>query len=122
MRENRPLMAPIVTIDHDRERYMVQVGLPGVNREDIEIEITESSFCLHAEKDDAVIAGCYFLAHPVDIDAADAAFDGSMLNLQIPFKQPIRGRTLEVREGTMDFGQENPRQIEMRDGYGSGTQ
>jgi HSP20 family protein len=122
MREDRPLKAPIVTIDHDRERYMVQVGLPGVKREDIEVEVTESSFCIHAETDDAVIAGCYFLAHPVDIETADATFDGNMLNFQIPFKEPIRGRTVEVREGTLDFGQENPRRIELKNGYGSGTQ
>jgi len=113
MNESRPLMVPIVTIDHDRERYMIQVGLPEVKREDIELEVTESSFCVHAEREDAVITGCYFLAHPVDIDAADAAFDGSVLSFQAPFKTPIKGRTVEVREGILDFSQENPRRIEL---------
>ncbi len=113
-------MAPIVTIDHDRERYMIQVGLPGVKREDIELEVTESSFCVHAEKEDAVITGCYFLAHPVDIEAADATFDGNMLNFQAPFKTPIRGRSVEIREGTMDFALVNPRKIELKNAYGGG--
>ncbi|MDW5563891.1 MAG: Hsp20/alpha crystallin family protein [Methanomassiliicoccus sp.] len=120
--ENRPLMAPLVTIDHDRERYKIQIGLPGVKREGIELEVTESSFCVHADREDAVIAGCYFLAHPVNIEEADAAFDGNMLNFEIPFKTPIRGRTVEVRDGTLDFAQENPRRIELKNGYGSGTQ
>jgi HSP20 family protein len=113
MRESRPLMVPIVTIDHDRERYMIQVGLPEVKREDIELEVTESSFCVHAEREDAVITGCYFLAHPVNIEAADAAFDGGVLSFQAPFKTPIKGRTVEVREGTLDFSQENPRRLEL---------
>jgi HSP20 family protein len=122
MNENRPLVVPIVTIDHDRDRYMIQVELPGVRKEDINVEVTESSFCVHAENDNAVIAGCYFLAHPVNIEEADAAYDGSLLNFEIPFKTPIKGRTVEVREGTMDFAQENPRKIEMKNGFGSGTQ
>lgn len=120
MNESRPITVPIVTIDHDRERYMIQVVLPGVRKEDIDVELTESSFCIHADKDDAVIAGCYFLAHPVNIDEADAAYDGNLLNVELPFKMPIKGRTVEVREGTLDFAQENPRTIEMRDGFGSG--
>ncbi|MBI0582890.1 MAG: Hsp20/alpha crystallin family protein [Methanomassiliicoccus sp.] len=122
---SRPLMAPIVTIDHDRERYKVQVELPGVKRDAIDLELTETSFCVHAVRDDAVITGCYFLAHPVNIDEADAAFDGSMLNVQIPFKTPIRGKRVDVREGTLDFGLPDPRKLEMKEGkksLGIGTQ
>lgn len=123
--EFRPLISPIVVIDHDRERYNIQVELPGVKRKDIELEVSESSFCIHAERDDVEITGCYFLAHPVDVEATDAAFDGSMLNVEIPFKVPIRGRRIDVRDGTLDIGQPDPRKIEMREGRGSlgiGTQ
>jgi len=123
--EYRPLISPIVVIDHDRERYKIQVELPGVKREAIELEVAESSFCIHAERDDVEITGCYFLAHPVDIDSTNAAFDGSMLNVEIPFKFPIRGKRIEVREGTLDIGQSDPRKIELREGrssLGIGTQ
>ncbi len=112
---DKPLLVPIVSIDHDRDRYMIQVELPGVRREDIDLEVTETSFCIHADKADAAIIGCYFLAHPVNVDEADAAFDGRMLNVQIPFKGPIRGRTVEVREGTMDFAQVSPRRVDLRE-------
>jgi HSP20 family protein len=123
--ELRPLLAPIVAIDHDRERYKVLIELQGVKREDIELEVSEGSFCIHAERDDAVMTGCYFLAHPVNIDEVDAAFDGTLLNVQLPFRSPIRGRVVEIREGTLDFGQPNPRRLEIREGRGSlgiGTQ
>jgi HSP20 family protein len=117
--EARPFLAPIVSIDHDRERYMVQIELPGVKRDDIELEVSDGSFCIHAERDDAVMTGCYFLAHQIDIDAVMAAFDGTWLNVQMPLRSPIRGKMVEVREGTLDFGQKDPRRMEIREGRGS---
>jgi HSP20 family protein len=123
--EFRALISPIVMIDHDREKYKIQIELPGVKRDDIALEVSESSFCIHAERDDVEITGCYFLAHPVVVEATDAAFDGSMLNVEIPFKVPIKGRRVEIRDGTLDIGQPDPRKIELREGRGSmgiGTQ
>lgn len=123
--EFRPLLAPIVNIDHDRERYKIQVELPGVKKEDIDLEVSESSFCIRASRADAEMAGCYFLAHPVDIDSIDAALDEGLLNISIPFKVPIRGRRIEIREGPSDIDQRDPRRIELREGAGSlgiGTQ
>jgi HSP20 family protein len=112
----RPLLEPIVSIDHDREQYKVQIELPGVKREDIELEVSEGSFCIHAERDDAVMTVCYFLAHQVNIEVA---FDGTMLNVQMPFRTPIRGRVVDTREGTLTFGQPDPRKMEIREGRGS---
>lgn len=121
----RALLAPVVNIDHDRERYMVIVDLAGVDKNDIDVEITETSLCVHASREDAVLTGCYFLAHPVNVDEAMAAFDGRSLNVMLPFRSPIRGRRVEVREGRLDFGLDNPRRIEVETGRGSlgiGTQ
>jgi HSP20 family protein len=114
--EFRPLISPIVVIDHDREKYKIQVELPGVKKDDIDLEVSESSFCIHAEREDVEITGCYFLAHPVNVEETAAAFDGSMLNVEIPFKVPIKGKRIDIREGTLDIGQQDPRKIEMREG------
>ena len=116
--EFRPVLSPLVNIDHDRERYKIQVEMPGVKREDIDLEVSEASFCIRASREDAEMAGCYFLAHPVDINKVDAALDEGFLYISIPFKVPIRGRRVEVREGPSDIGQEDPRRIEMREGPG----
>jgi len=117
--EFRPLLAPIVNIDHDRERYKIQVELPGVKKDDIDLEVSESSFCIRASRKDAEMAGCYFLAHPVDIDGVDASFDEGLLNVSIPFKIPIRGKRIDIREGPSDIDQQNPRRIEVEEGRGS---
>ena len=116
--EFRPLLAPIVNIDHDRERYKIQIELPGVKREDIDLEVSESSFCIRASRPDAEMAGCYFLAHPVDIEGTDAALDEGLLNIVIPFKLPIRGKRIDVREGPSDIEQKDPRKIELQEGWG----
>ncbi|WP_019177990.1 Hsp20/alpha crystallin family protein [Methanomassiliicoccus luminyensis] len=104
--EYMPIISPIVVIDHDRERYKIQMELPGVKTEDIDLEVSETSVCIRAVREDANIGGCYFLAHPVNVDETDAAFDGSMLWIEIPFKVPIRGKRVEVRSGTLDMAQE----------------
>ena len=117
--EFRPLISPIVVIDHDRERYKIQVELPGVKRDDIDLEVSESSFCIHAEREDVEITGCYFLAHPVNVDDTLAAFDGSMLNVEIPFKIPIKGKRIDIQEGSLELGQKDSRKIELREGRGS---
>ncbi len=117
--EFKPVLSPIVNIDHDRERYKIQVEMPGVEKDDIDLEVSEASFCIRASREDAEMAGCYFLAHPVDISRVDAALDEGFLYISIPFKVPIRGRRVEIREGPSDIGQEDPRRIEMREGWGS---
>ena len=105
-----------MNIDHDRERYKIQIELPGVKLEDIDLEVSESSFCIRASRPDAEIAGCYFLAHPVDIEKTDAALDDGLLNISISFKVPIRGKRIGIREGPSDIGQQDPRTIELREG------
>ena len=116
--EFKPVLSPIVNIDHDRERYKITIEMPGVKREDIDLEVSEASFCIRASREDAEMAGCYFLAHPVDINNVDASLDEDFLYISIPFKVPIRGRRIDIREGPSDIGQEGPRRIEMREGRG----
>jgi HSP20 family protein len=121
----KPMIAPLVSIDHDRERYKIQIELPGVKKEDIDLEVSENSFRLRAVRRDAEMAGCYFLAFPVEPDGTDAAFDKGMLNLEIPLKVPIKGKHIKVREGPNEIEQESGRDIEIKEGIGSlgtGTQ
>lgn len=114
--EFKPLLSPIVNIDHDRERYKILIELPGVKREDIDLEVSESSFCIRASRPDAEMAGCYFLAHPVEPDETYATLDDSLLNVQIPFKVPIRGKHITIHEGPSDIDQKDPRKMELREG------
>ena len=115
--ELKPLVTPLTYIDHNRERYKIVVELPNVKRDDIELEVTDNSFCLRAKRDDSDLVGCFFLAHPVDPEGTDAAFADGHLSITIPLRSPIRGKRIEVREGLGSAAIESPRQIEIEEGF-----
>jgi len=124
--ELKPLISPLAWIDHNRERYRIVVELPGVRKEDIELEIADNSFCIRGKREDADLVGCFFLAHPVNPDGADAALDakGNLIIL-IPFRSPLKGKVIPIRQGTGEAVVEGGRQIEIEEGpntLGTGTQ
>jgi HSP20 family protein len=92
----KPLLAPAVCVDHDRENYSIQIELPGVKKDDIVLEISEQSFCVKGSRTDADLAGCYFLAHSVNADKAKAKFESGLLNVTIPLKQPLVGKKIPI--------------------------
>jgi HSP20 family protein len=86
-RKEKPTMTPTAYMDHDKQFYYVQVELPGVEKEDIELNVSDQSFCVRAERDDIEYLGCYILAHLADTDATRAKFDNGMLTMEIPLKK-----------------------------------
>lgn len=50
MSQERPEVAPYVCIDHDREKYHIEIELPCVKKEEIELEVGDNSFCTRAPK------------------------------------------------------------------------
>ncbi|WP_309492120.1 Hsp20/alpha crystallin family protein [Candidatus Hecatella orcuttiae] len=90
-------VAPSTCVDHDRERYYVEVEFPGVEKKDIELELGEQTFCVRAVREDLEYSGCYYLAHPVDVDKAEATYESGLLKITVPLKQPLRGRKIPVK-------------------------
>jgi len=88
---------PSVTVDHDREKYHIEIELPGVEKEKIELEVGEQSFCVRASREDIVYNACYTMAHSVDPDKAEAIFEDDVLKVTAPLKSPIRGRLVKIR-------------------------
>lgn len=85
-----PEILPAVCVDHDKEGYHIEIELPGVKKEDIDLEMGEESFCIRAPKEDIVYSSCYALAHSIDTENVDAKFDNGLLTIRAPFKSPIR--------------------------------
>ena len=82
---------------------MFFMELPGVNTDEIDLEISETTVCVRASKPGSEISGCYILAHPVDPDNAYATFYKGVLSAQIPFKVPIQGKKVIVHNGPSDI-------------------
>jgi HSP20 family molecular chaperone IbpA len=94
--ENVTVMTPEVCIDHDDSAYSIQVELPGVAKEHVELSVGEQSLCVEAVRDDVVYLGCFSLAHPVKEDQAKAKFDNGLLKVEIPLKAPIKGKKIPI--------------------------
>jgi HSP20 family protein len=94
--ENVTVMTPEVSIDHDDTAYYIDVELPGVNKEHVDLSVGEQSVCVEAARDDAVYLGCFSLAHTVDESKAKAKFDNGLLKIEIPLKAPIKGKRIQI--------------------------
>ena len=92
----KPTLAPTMYMDHDRKNYYIQVEMPGVKKEDVELSISDQSFCVRGAREDIELLGCYVLAHPVDTEKVKAKFDNGLLNIEIPIKKILKGKKITI--------------------------
>jgi HSP20 family protein len=95
-KKDMPTMTPNVYIDHDAKFYYIQVELPGVKKADIELSVSDQSFCVRAPRDDVEFLGCFILAHLSDTDNTKAKFENGLLNLEIPLKKTQREKKVAI--------------------------
>jgi len=89
-------VTPVVCIDHDDEAFYIDVELPGVDKEHVELSVGEQSICVEATRDDVVYLGCFSLAHAVNEDKAKAKFENGLLKIEVPLKAPIKGKRVKI--------------------------
>jgi HSP20 family protein len=83
-------------MDHDLKNYYIQVEMPGVKKEDLELSVSDQSFCVRGVREDIELLGCYVLAHPVDAEKVKAKFENGLLNVMIPLKKPLKGKKVAI--------------------------
>jgi HSP20 family protein len=89
---------PEVCFDHDQNGYLIDIELPGVKKEQIDLSIGQQSLCIEAPRSDGEIVylGCFALVHPVDQSKAEAKYDNGLLKLTVPFKAPIKSKRIPI--------------------------
>jgi HSP20 family protein len=95
-RPAKPTLSPIMYMDHDDKNYYIQVELPGVKKEDAELEVSDQSFCVRGERADVELLGCYILTHAVNAEKAKAKFDNGLLSIVIPIKKILKGKKIAI--------------------------
>ena len=96
--EERTLVAPSSSIYHDREKYTIEVELPGVDKKDINFEASGTGFCLRAPRgDDVEYVGCWNLAHTIDPEKVDATFKNGLLTVTVPFAERFEGVKVAIK-------------------------
>jgi len=95
-KKSKPSIAPTMYLDHDEKYYYIQVELPGVKKEDVTLEVSESSMCVTGSRSDLDFLGCYVLMHPVNDDGAKAKFENGLLSVEIPIKKVLKGKKVTI--------------------------
>ncbi len=95
-KRSKPSMAPTMYLDHDEKNYYIQVELPGVKKEDVSLEVSDSSFCVTGSRSDVDFLGCYVLMHSVNGDGAKAKFEDGLLSVEIPIRKILKGKKVPI--------------------------
>ena len=86
-----------MAIDHDLENYYAQIEMPGVKKEDIDLTVTEGSFCVRGKRGDKEVSGCWMLGHPVNADTVKAKYNEGLLDIVMPLKHRMsEGKRVNV--------------------------
>ena len=104
---------PFVDVNESKDEVIVTAELPGVDKKDIEINLTENELEIRAEKKEEVrkegkegvaIHRGYIgfqksltLPVPVDPDSAKATYRNGILEIRIKKSQKARGKRVEVQ-------------------------
>lgn len=94
--ETTTVVSPEVCIDHDDTAYFIDVELPGVDKEHVDLSVGEQSLCVEAARDDVIYLGCFSLAHAVDETKAKAKFENGLLRVEVPLKALIKGKRIKI--------------------------
>jgi HSP20 family protein len=99
--------APIAEIEETDDAYLVRAELPGVKREDIQVELSGNELCIHGEirqeeRENALRrrAGtfCYRTILPADTDTdrIESRLTEGVLTVRLPKAAHARSRRIEV--------------------------
>jgi len=95
-RKEKPTVTPNAFMDHDKKFYYIEVELPGVKKDEIELSVSDQSFCVRAQREDIEFLGCYVLAHLADTDSTRAKFANGLLSMEIPLKKAQKEKKVAI--------------------------
>lgn len=95
-RKEKTTVTPNAFMDHDKKFYYIEVELPGVKKEEIELSVSDQSFCVRAPREDIEFLGCYVLAHIAETDATKAKFNNGLLSIEIPLKKMQKEKKVAI--------------------------
>lgn len=94
--ETENVITPDACFDHDDKTYYIDIEIPGVKKEDIDLSIGPQSLCIEAPREDITYLGCFTLAHTVNENKAQAKYENGLLRVEIPLKAPIAGKRIQI--------------------------
>jgi HSP20 family molecular chaperone IbpA len=89
---------PNVIVCHDEkgEGYVIDIELPGVKKENIELSFGKNGFCVTGKREDVTYTGCYYLLHEVKVEEAKAKYKSGLLRVTVPFKEILKPTKIKI--------------------------
>jgi len=91
MPEYRIKVAPVTVAyaDGENRKLVVEFAIPGAPSDTIDVKILEDSVHLTAPARDIEYVSALALAWPVKPDKAEAIYENGLLQIEVPFKDPM---------------------------------
>jgi len=97
-KKEKVMVIPTVCAYHDEkdENLVIEVELPGVNKKDVKLEMTDEGFCATGDRTDFMYQVCYRFLHEITLDEAKAKFDNGLLTIAVPFLKPAKPKEITI--------------------------
>jgi len=82
--------------DDENENYHIEITLPGVEKDTINLKIHEDSFFIKGETDNTIYVGSYVICCPVKAEETKAVYKNGILKIDVPFQNPME-KAIDVK-------------------------
>lgn len=77
--------------DDEHDNYHIEITMPGVEKDTINLKMHEDSFFIKGETDNTIYVGSYAICCPVTAAKSKAIYKNGILKVDVPFKDHLEG-------------------------------
>lgn len=77
-------------VDDEHSELNIEISLPGVRKEDIDLKMQDDSMALSAPRQDIQFVTTIAFCCPVNPDQANAEYDNGLLHIKVPFLEAMK--------------------------------
>lgn len=107
-----------VRIDETEDHYLISLDMPGVNKNDVQVEVKDHQLFMKGERNHSINNKKSFIRHErsygkfqqtlrlpetVDVDKIEAHYENGILEVILPKAKIQQGKTIKIQSGKGSF-------------------